>query len=114
MASGNEYRTVHGFVQFDPREGEAAGKPVRNITVNGVDRLRYSATLWPSHEGFEVGINDLVTLEGKYTTSPKDDGGKYHNLSVIRAFNHGTGDVGVKPDTDDNDVSPDGDEDIPF
>lgn len=114
MATANEYRTITGFVQFPPREGEAAGKPVRNITVNGVDRLRYSATLWPSHEGFAVEENDLVVLEGKYTTSPKDDGGKYHNLSVIRAKNLGAGDVGVRPDTDNNDVDEEPDEDIPF
>jgi len=108
-----EYRTIVGFVQFPPREGEAASKPVRNVTVNGVDRLRYSATLWPSHKDFAVEENDLVVFEGKYTTSPKDDGGKYHNLSVLVAKNLGAGDVGIKPDTDDNAVSGD-DEDIPF
>ena len=59
----SQYRTVIGIVQFDPREGEAAGKPVRNITVNqagfGQTAVRVSATLWPSHKNFAVAKNDV-------------------------------------------------------
>jgi hypothetical protein len=115
VASSN-YRTILGIVQFDVKDGEAAGKPVRNIRVNGVDRLPYSATLWPSHKDFPVSKNDVVVLEGKYTTSDGEKDGEkvtYHNLSVIRAKNLGPADAGVKPETDDNGVEPDADE-IPF
>jgi hypothetical protein len=115
-----KYRTVIGIVQFPPREGEAAEKPVRNIRVNsagfGPTAVPVSATLWPSHKDFDVKENDIVVLEGKYTTSngkDKDDNPiKYHNISVARIGKIGEADPGVKPDVDDNNVEEDGD--IPF
>ena len=112
----NEYRTITGFVQFPPREGEAASKPVRNIVVNNVDYKRYSATLWPSHAGFAVEEGDLVVLEGKYTTSPNNkDGGVYNNLSVIRAKNLGAGDEGKEVAVEENAVAgAEAGSDIPF
>jgi hypothetical protein len=112
----NKYRTITGIVQFDPREGEAAGKPVRNVRVNSGD-LAYSCTLWPSHKKFDIAVNDIVVVEGKYTKSngkdKNDDPVTYHNISVARIGKIGEADPGEQPDTDDNDVTED-DEEIPF
>lgn len=117
----NEYRTVVGIVQFPPREGEAAGKPVRNILVNsagfGPYAVRVSATLWPSHKDVAVEENDIVILEGKYTKSSGEKDGQpitYHNLSVARIATLGKADPGTKPDTDSNDVPEEADGEIPF
>lgn len=119
----NTYRTVIGIVQFAPRDGEAAGKPVRNILVNsagfGPYAVRVSATLWPSHAAFDVAENDIVVMEGKYTTSDSvKDGNKvtYHNLSVARIGKIGEADPGKQPDVDENAVEGDagGDDEIPF
>ena len=118
----SEYRTIVGIVQFPPREGEAAEKPVRNIRVNnagfGPTAVPVSATLWPSHKDFDVQENDVVVLEGKYTTSSGKDKNdnpiKYHNISVARIAKIGTADPGTRPDVDDNGADDTGDEDIPF
>lgn len=117
----NEYRTVIGVVQFPPREGEAASKPVRNIVVNsagfGPYAVRVSATLWPSHKDVKVEENDIVILEGKYSKSNGEKDGQpitYHNLSVARIGVLGKADPGVKPETDANEVEVEPDDDIPF
>lgn len=107
MAEKKEYRTVHGIVQFEPREGEAGGKPIRNITVRqagfGKFAVRVSATLWPSHAHVKVAEGDVVTLEGAYTmnTSTGQDGEPrtFHNLSVNRIFVHGASDAGAQTGT---------------
>jgi hypothetical protein len=116
----SDYRTIVGIVQFPPREGEAAGKTVRNIRVNnagfGPTAVPVSATLWPSHASFDVEENDIVVLEGKYTKSNgKDKAGDpvtYHNISVARIGKIGEADPGEKPDVDENGAADD--EDIPF
>lgn len=119
--SEKTYRTVLGIVQFDPREGEAAGKAVRNIVVNqtgfGNQAVKVYATIWPSHESVKIARNDVVLLEGSYTsqTKQKDDGDKvtYHNLSVTRLAVLGKASDGQAPATTsaDEDVE---DEDTPF
>lgn len=101
-----QFRTVTGFIQFDPREGQAGGKDVRNITIRQVgfreQAVLVSATLWPSHEHVAVEKGDLVTIDGSYKANQqtKEDGSKvvYHNISVGRIFVHGKGDAGVKVD----------------
>lgn len=118
----SQYRTIVGIVQFPPREGEAADKPVRNIRVNnagfGPTAVPVSATLWPSHKDFEVEENDIVVLEGKYTKSSgknKDgDPVTYHNISVARIGKIGKADPGTKPEVDDNDTTAEEQEEIPF
>jgi hypothetical protein len=118
----SQYRTVTGIVQFPPREGEAAGKPVRNIRVNATgfkeQAVPISATLWPSHKDFDVKENDVVILEGKYTRSSGTDKDNnpitYHNISVARIAKLGEADPGVQPDVDENDATDTPDDDIPF
>jgi hypothetical protein len=120
--SAKQYRTIIGFVQFDPREGNAAGKDVRNITVRGAgfkeQAIRVSATLWPSHEDVEVEKDDLVAIEGAYsqTSGQKDDGTKvtYHNISVSRIAVLGKGNSGVRPDVENSQADTTADDEIPF
>jgi hypothetical protein len=102
-----QYRTVFGIVQFEPREGEAGGKPVRNITVRqtgfGDKAVRVSATLWPSHAHVEVEEGDVVVFEGAYTQNKGKDKNDnpitYHNVSVNRIAVLGKSDGGEETDT---------------
>lgn len=103
---------------FEPRDAEAAGQQIRNITVSGVDRLRYGATLWPSHAHVKVEQGDVVTLEGSYNqrTRTNDETGettKFHNISVTRIKIHGAADQGKKNETVNTEPEA-SDDDIPF
>ena len=109
-----------GVVEFPPREGEAGGKAVRNITIsNGgfkEQAIRVYATLWPSHADVAVEEGDVVTVKGAYTRNSKDDK-TYHNLSVSGILVHGQIDTGDKPETTNDDGAPAddaADDDIPF
>ncbi len=123
MSEKAEYRGVLGFVQFEPREGEAGGKAVRNITVRQVGfgqfAVRVSATLWPSHAHVEVEEGDLVAFEGKYTQNKGKDKNEnpitYHNISVTKIKVLGQGDSGEQVETTNTAVSDDTpDEDLGF
>jgi len=104
-------------VAFEPRESEAAGQAIRNITITGVDRLRYGATLWPSHAHVKVAQGDVVTLEGSYNkrTTNDDEGNEkvFHNISVNRILVNGAADQGKKNETVNTDDSVN-DDDVPF
>ncbi len=85
------YRCIAGIVQFPPRDGEAAGQPVRNITIRqtGVhekEAVQVSATLWEQFAGIAVEEDDFVVVEGSYTAkagkNKNGDPVTYHNLSV--------------------------------
>lgn len=119
----DQFRTVTGIVQFPPREGEAGGKSVRNITVRqagfGPTAVNVSATLWPSFDHIPVAEGDVVMLDGKYTknTGTKQDGTPvtYHNLSVTKFAVIGKADGGVKPETENTPAEDEvADDDIPF
>lgn len=122
MASEKQYRTVIGVVQFDPREGKAGGKDVRNITVRqagfGPTAVRVSATLWPSHEHVDVEKGDVVILDGEYTKNDttNDEGQKrtYHNLSVNQIAVLGSVDLGQRPDVENATDDDADDDEIPF
>ena len=119
MAAAKQYRTIIGIVQFDVRDGEAAGKKVRNFVVNqagfGAQAVRVYATLWPEHAAFELSKNDVVIFEGAYSSTQKqqDDGSAttYHNVSVSRIAKLATADAGsdsavevVGSDVDEDDI----------
>ena len=120
-----QYRTVTGVIQFDPKDGDANGKPVRNITVQqagfGPTAVRVSATVWPSHSHIELRKGTVVAIEGEYrpNKSQKEDGTPvtYHNLSVSRLAVLGQVDEGNRDSVAtvntgaDDDVN---DDDIPF
>lgn len=102
------YRSFHGFVKFDPREGEANGKDIRTFVIREVgvkdQAVDVRATLWPSHEHVELKQGSLVTVEGKFTvnkTVDKKTGEPvtYFNLSVSNIKVFGEGDRGVREET---------------
>ena len=98
----NAYRTILGAVQFDPRDGTAGGKAVRNITVQQAgthdQALTWSVTLWPGHANFNVALGDVVVVSGKatQTTGTDKDGNPriYNNLSATGILVLGTLDKG--------------------
>lgn len=107
---------------FEPREAEAAGQQVRNISVTqtgfGPTAVRVGATLWPSHAHVKVAQGDVVTLEGSYNkrTTQDDEGNDrtFHNISVTRIFNFGPADQGKKNETVNTESDEASDDDIPF
>lgn len=126
MATDKQYRTIVGVVQFDPRDGEAAGQTVRNITVRqtGVhekEAVNVSATLWEQFAGVEVERGDVVILEGSYQTkagkNKSGDPVTYHNLSVNGICVFSKLDKGADVDTANDTASTTqltDDEDLPF
>jgi hypothetical protein len=118
-----QFRTIIGTVEFDPRDGEAGGKKVRNITVaqGGVKEqaIKVGATLWPSHSHVAVEKGDVVALRGSFTRNvvTKDDGSKvtYNNLSVTSLAVLGRMDEGKQVETvNDSADEPEDEDDIPF
>lgn len=119
-----QYRTVFGIVQFDPKDGEAAGKPIRNVVIRQVgfqqQAVKVYITIWPSHEDVEVARGDILIVEGSYTRgkgTDKDTGEEivYHNISASKIGKLGSVSDGKRPETtsDDTDDAP-ADDDIPF
>lgn len=122
-----QFRTVSGVVQFEPREGKAGDKEVRNITVRTTglkeQSIKVGATLWPSHAHVAVDKGDFVVLEGKFSqnkgTNQQGDPVTYNNMSVTGILNLGTLDSGDDVETANNkrsdaDFPVADDDDIPF
>jgi hypothetical protein len=122
----SQFRTIAGVVQFEPRDGNAGGKEVRNITVRATgvkeQALKVGATLWPSHAHVAVDKGDFVVIEGKFTRNKgtNKDGEEvvYNNMSVTNILVLGTLDAGREVETvntrDDADFPVADDDDIPF
>lgn len=111
---------MFGVVQFDPREGNAGGKPVRNIVIREVGftkPLRVSATLWPSHDHVAVAKGDVVVVDGS-ATQTKGEGQNgpvtYNNLSVSQIKVFGSTDSGKRVETVNTADATEDDEEIPF
>ncbi len=116
------YRTVIGVVQFDPKEGEASGKSIRNVVIRQVGFKEQSVnvyvTVWPSHADVGIEKNDVLIVEGTYSrgTGQAQDGSPrvYHNLNATRIAKLGSASEGKRPEVEgstDDDVA---DDDIPF
>lgn len=77
------YRTVTGFVQFDPNEREANGQDVRDILVQqaGGEGVNIRVTVWPEFAGMEIRKGDFVAISGKLTKNTAK-GKTYLNLSA--------------------------------
>lgn len=120
--SEKTYRTVIGVVQFDPKEGEAAGKPVRNIVIRQVGFKEQSVnayvTVWPSHADIEIERNDVLIVEGTYNQGKgtAQDGSTrvYHNISATRIGKLGQAVEGKRPEVEGSDDDAADDSDIPF
>jgi hypothetical protein len=119
--SEKQYRTVMGIVQFEPREGEAAGKPIRSVTIRNIgfkeQAVRVYLTVWPSHADVEIKEGDVVLAEGAYTRGSGEKDGKsitYHNISVNRLAVLGAINAGKRVETVNDDDDAGDDDDIPF
>lgn len=112
------YRSFLGFVKFEPKEQEAAGKTVRAVVIRNIgvkeQALDVRCTLWPSHDEVEVAEGDLIAVEGQFTvnkTKNKDgDPVTYFNLSVSRIRNLGEGFAGERVETTNTSRAADADE----
>lgn len=117
-----QYRTVIGIVQFDPKDGEAAGKPVRNIVIRQAGFKEQSVnvyvTVWPSHEDIEINRGDVLLVEGTYSQGKgqAQDGSPrvYHNISATRIAKLGVAVEGRRPEVEDGGDDEVADDDIPF
>lgn len=89
----DEYITVAGIIQFDPRARKANGKDVRDIAVRAIGNNKMvNITVWQEHDNIPLNKGDFVVVDGKFTTSPgQNKAGEqqiYYNLSakVIHRF----------------------------
>lgn len=90
----NTYVTAGGFVQFDPQEREANGKPVTDIVIKtqGGDGKFLRITIWPELPvekalGRKIEKGDLVHVDGKFSSSTyQDKEGKSKTSLQISAF----------------------------
>lgn len=106
-----QYRTFIGIVQFDPVDREAAGKPVRNVTIRQVgmkDQAQLvSITLWPNHEAIKVEKGDIVIVDGKFAVNKGKDGEgnpkTYFNVSANAFAVLGKADYGVETESTSGD-----------
>lgn len=103
------YRTVAGFVQFDPNEREANGQTVRDFLVQqaGSEGVKIRVTVWPEFAGVEINQGDFVAANGKLTKNTAK-GKTYINLSakslvVVPAATGDESESGVDGALDDED-----------
>lgn len=121
--SEKQYRTVMGIIQFDPKDGEASGKNVRNIVVRNTgfkeQAQKVYVTVWPSHAEVPLAVDDVVIVEGTYTQGKgkNEDGSPrtFHNISANRIAKLGQAQRGTRVDVENvpaDDAADD--DDIPF
>lgn len=77
----DQYKTVAGFVQFDPNERESNGKTLQDALIQNVSQnIDVRVTIWPEL-GVKVKKGDFIAASGKY--SERDTNGRtYRNLSA--------------------------------
>lgn len=92
--SENTYVTAGGFIQFDPQDREANGKPVTDVVIKteGGSGKFLRITIWPELQvekviGRKLEKGDLVHVDGKFSSSTYQDAeGKQKNSLQISAF----------------------------
>lgn len=87
MMSDNDYITVAGIVQFEPRVRQAGDKKVRDIAIRSIaNNKTYNITLWPEQDNVPVAKGDFVVADGKYKPQAgQNKAGEqvtWHNLSA--------------------------------
>lgn len=104
------YRTVSGFVQFDPTERDANGQEVRDVLIQqtGSEGANIRVTIWPEFKDVVINKGDWLAANGKFTVN-EVKGKKYLNLSanalaVTKGAGSGYNDVENELD-DDEDLS---------
>lgn len=88
----DEYITVAGVVQFDPRDRTAGGKQVRDVAVRSIaNHKMVSITVWPDNAGIPIAKGDFVVADGKFSQSQgqnkKGEQQTYYNLSATTFMN---------------------------
>jgi hypothetical protein len=76
------YKTVAGFVQFDPNVRDHNGREIVDVLIqNLANQQNVRVTVWPEAE-LTVEKGDFIAANGEFTTRDKD-GVTYYNLSAI-------------------------------
>jgi hypothetical protein len=88
----DEYITVAGIVQFDPRSRNAGGKDVRDVAIRSLaNHKMISITVWPENNNVPVKKGDFIVADGKFSQSQgQNKNGEqqtYYNLSAITFLN---------------------------
>jgi hypothetical protein len=116
----DEYITVAGFVQFDPRNREAGGKPVRDVAVRAIGNNKIiNITFWPEHD-MPVNKGDFLVVDGKFTQrtgqNKQGESQTYYNLSAstILRLVPDTSPSAPKPKQQENTPASTDTDDFPF
>jgi hypothetical protein len=88
----DEYITVAGIVQFDPRTRQAGGKEVRDVAIRSLaNHKMISITVWPENQHVTLNKGDFIVADGKFSQSQgQNKNGEqqtYYNLSAIVIHN---------------------------
>jgi hypothetical protein len=83
-----EYRTVAGFVQFDPNVREVNGKNIQDALIQNISKnLDIRVSVWPEQQVGDIEKGDFLVAQGKYEER-EAKGKTYRNLtaSKLRLF----------------------------
>ncbi len=110
----DEYITVAGLVQFDPRTRTAGDKQVRDVVIRAIgSNKNFSITVWPEKADITINKGDFIVVDGKYTQSVKQNkegaAVTYNNMSastLLRFAGEGNAPAAptVKADADLDDI----------
>lgn len=101
-----EYITVVGIVQFDPRNRNVQGKEVRDVAVRSAGNQKMiSITVWPENDHIPIKKGDVIVADGKFSQSQgQNKNGEqqtYYNLSAS-VFHNLTGTTSPNNTTKNN------------
>jgi hypothetical protein len=87
----NDYITVAGLVQFDPRTRTAGDKQVRDVVIRAIgSNKNFSITVWPEKADVPISKGDFLVVDGKHSQSVRQnkDGEQvtYNNMSATTLF----------------------------
>lgn len=80
------YKTLAGFIQFDPNERETtSGQKLRDVVIQpigqGTEIPSVRVTVWSEYDETELSKGDFIAVQGKFTTATVK-GKTYFNLSA--------------------------------
>jgi hypothetical protein len=90
----DEYLTVAGIIQFEPRTRQAKDKTVRDIAVKAIGNNKLvNITVWPEKDNINLAKGDFIVADGLFKTSTgQNKNGEqqtYYNLSANTLINFG-------------------------
>jgi hypothetical protein len=100
----DEYMTIAGIIQFDPRNRTARNLPVRDIAVRAIGNNKMvNITVWPENEHIPLAKGDFIVADGKFTQSlNQNKNGEqqtYYNLSAKTLFRFAADTTSASPTT---------------